>query len=211
MKYILDDKTYLVEIVRKNNKNTYVRIKENLIIYVTVPYFVSKKQILILLDNNKEFLRRSISKQVKKEELASKTILWGKEYHLIISNLFSHVEIDNSKIYSKSVNEFDKWKLKEMKQVAKERYDYYYKTFEEKIPYFELKFRSMKTRWGVCNRKSKTITLNTNLLNYELRCLDYVIVHELSHLIEFNHSSSFWRVVEKYYPDYKVVRRILKD
>ena len=89
--------------------------------------------------------------------------------------------------------------------------DYYYDKFNESIPYFTLRFRNMKTRWGVCNRKSKTITLNTNLINYDLSCLDYVIVHEISHLVEFNHSSNFWKVVEKYYPDYKIIRKILKD
>ena len=52
MKYSLDGKDYDVVIVRKSNKNTYVRVKDNLTIYVTTSYFTTKKQIIDLLDNN---------------------------------------------------------------------------------------------------------------------------------------------------------------
>ena len=69
----------------------------------------------------------------------------------------------------------------------------------------------MTTRWGVCNRKTNTVTLNLELYKYEDKALDYVIVHELSHFIHFNHSKEFWSVVEKYFPDYKKVRQYLKD
>ena len=88
---------------------------------------------------------------------------------------------------------------------------YWYNKFEEKIPKPNLKIRTMKTRWGVCNRKSKTITLNTRLLEYDISCLDYVIVHELSHFIHPNHSSEFWNLVGKYYPKYKECRKMLKE
>ena len=98
-----------------------------------------------------------------------------------------------------------------MIKIFEQRYQYCYQMFKEKIPLYILKFRTMKTRWGVCNRKSKTITLNTRLLEYDISCLDYVIIHELSHLLEFNHSTNFWKIVEKYCPNYKQIRKILKD
>ena len=69
----------------------------------------------------------------------------------------------------------------------------------------------MKTRWGVCYRKSKTITLNTRLLEYDISCLDYVIIHELSHFIHPNHSKEFWKLVSKYCNNYKDMRKKLKD
>ena len=68
----------------------------------------------------------------------------------------------------------------------------------------------MKTRWGVCNTKNYNITLNRELIKYDISCLDYVIVHELAHLIEANHSKQFWQIVEKYYPNYKNCRKILR-
>ena len=69
----------------------------------------------------------------------------------------------------------------------------------------------MSTRWGVCNKKTKTITLNSELVKYNIDKLDYVIIHELSHFIYFNHSKSFWNQVGKYCPNYKQIRKDLKS
>ena len=68
----------------------------------------------------------------------------------------------------------------------------------------------MKTRWGVNNQLSKTITLNSELLKKDLDLLDYVIIHELCHFYEANHSSAFWAHVEEYYPKYKEARKRLR-
>ena len=69
----------------------------------------------------------------------------------------------------------------------------------------------MTTRWGVCNIRDNSVTLNTKLIEYDIEKLDYVIIHELSHFIHFNHSKSFWNQVEKYTPNYKQIRKELKD
>ena len=69
----------------------------------------------------------------------------------------------------------------------------------------------MKTRWGVCNKRDTSITLNANLMKEKIECLDYVIVHELSHFVHFNHSKEFWNTVEKYCPYYKKIRKSLKE
>ena len=69
----------------------------------------------------------------------------------------------------------------------------------------------MTTRWGVCNKKTKTITLNSELIKYSIDKLDYVIIHELSHFIHFNHSKEFWLLVSKYCPRYKEIRKELRD
>jgi len=83
--------------------------------------------------------------------------------------------------------------------------------FEENIPDPDLKIRRMKTRWGVCNVNKKVVTLNLELYRYDMKCLDYVIIHELAHFLVQNHSKEFWGVVEKYCPNYKEYRRMLKD
>ena len=69
----------------------------------------------------------------------------------------------------------------------------------------------MKTRWGVCNIRDNSVTLNSKLIEYDIEELDYVIIHELSHFIHFNHSKAFWNQVEKYTPNYKQIRKKLKD
>ena len=69
----------------------------------------------------------------------------------------------------------------------------------------------MKTRWGVCNVRDKIITLNTELLKRDIDLLDYVIIHEMCHFYEANHSVRFWQKVEKYYPNYKLARKRLRE
>ena len=69
----------------------------------------------------------------------------------------------------------------------------------------------MTSRWGVCNIRLKTLTLNLELIKRDTKYLDYVIVHELSHLIYGDHSSNFWALVEENMPDYKKYREEMKD
>lgn len=69
----------------------------------------------------------------------------------------------------------------------------------------------MTSRWGVCNIKNHNVTLNSELSKYDINALDYVIVHELSHFIHHNHSKDFWLLVGKYYPNYKNIRKMLRN
>lgn len=213
MKYQLDDQILDVEIIKKNNKNTYIRLKNPTTIYVTTNYFTSKSYIKNLLDNNQNFLRKALKKVNKKIENDSNFILLGIKYEVIFSSNFKNVEVDfsNKKIYVNNKKMLDKWLTTQMKELFLKRLDYNYKLFKEDIPYPNLKIRNMKTRWGVCNRSNNTITLNAKLIKYSMEKLDYVIIHELSHFVHFNHSSSFWLVVSKYCPNYKIIKRELKD
>ncbi len=76
--------------------------------------------------------------------------------------------------------------------------------------YKEVKIRHLKTRWGSCSSLG-VITLNYYLMQLPWELIDYVLVHELSHTKELNHSAAFWRLVEAAIPDYKQKRKALKD
>ena len=71
-----------------------------------------------------------------------------------------------------------------------------------------LKLSHARTQWGSCNSRG-VIHLNWRLVRMPLHLIDYVVAHELSHLIEMNHSPAFWRKVESIYPDYRNARREL--
>ena len=75
----------------------------------------------------------------------------------------------------------------------------------------ELKVRDMKTRWGTCNIRTALITLNLRLAEKPVECLRYVLTHELCHLHEAGHGEKFWRRMDLYYPDWKRVRKLLKQ
>ena len=105
----------------------------------------------------------------------------------------------------------EKWYKDEIVRIFDERYVYVFNHFKENIKSPILKIRDMKTRWGVCNRKKRYITLNSNLIKESIDKLDYVIIHELSHFVHFDHSKEFWAVVAKYCPKYKQIRKDLRE
>jgi len=67
-----------------------------------------------------------------------------------------------------------------------------------------------KTSWGSCNTRGE-IHLNWRLIQMPVHLVDYVVVHELSHLIEMNHSTAFWELVESVYPNYQIARKTLRE
>ena len=209
MKYILNNIEYDVVIEKKNNKNTYLRVKDNKIL-ITTNYFVTKHQILKFLRDNEAFIIKNIKRMERHKELEEKFMLLGKEYNVILMPN-KKVEIINNNIYTKDMKTLNNWLKKEIKSVYLNRLDMIYNKFEENIPYPSLRVRKMTTRWGVCNTKLKVVTLNTELIRYDITKLDYVIVHELSHLVYPNHSKDFWTLVSKYCSDYKKIRKELKD
>lgn len=208
--YKLDGKVYKVEVVRKNNKNTYIKIKEDLTIYVTTNYLSTKRYIKDILNDERDFLRKALHKACKQMEKENNFYYLGKKYDIIIVP-FENIEIEEDKLYVKSMSKLEKWLKEETSRIFKERVDYYYGLFEEDIPYPIIKIRSMKTRWGVNNRRDNSITLNSKLIRYSMREIDYVIVHELSHFVHFDHSKDFWNTVEYYMKDYKKAVKALKQ
>ena len=208
--YKLDGDIYNVLVVKKNNKNSYIKIKDDLTIYVTTNYLTTKGEVKRMLDNEKDFLKRSLSRARKKMEKDELFYYLGQKYDIILVP-FENTEVYDDKIYVKDMKALDKWLKKEMKRIFSERLEYNYDLFDEDIPFPKLKIRSMKTRWGVCNKRDNSITLNSKLIRYSIHEIDYVIIHELSHFVHFDHSTEFWETVRMHMPDYKKSVLILKE
>ncbi len=209
MKYKIDNNIYEVEIIRKNNKNTYVRVKDGKIV-VTTSFLTTKLTVTKILDDNVSFLKKALYKDLKKQEKNDRFYYLGKCYGVVFKPSIC-VEISDYKIYANDSNSLDKWLKNQTLTIFKERLNYWYDNFLEDIPYPNLKIRKMTSRWGVCNRKNNNVTLNSELIKYDISKIDYVIIHELSHFVHFNHSKEFWLVVGKYCPDYKKIRKELND
>ena len=211
MKYVLDNIEYDVVIVRKNNKNLYIRVKQDLKIHVSCNYFTTNNMIKKVLDSNHDSLRKMISTIEKNKEKSSKLFYLGKGYDIIYDENVKDTKIVGDTIITKSEKTLDKWYKNEIINVFDERYVYVFNHFKEDIKSPILKIREMKTRWGVYNRLRHTITLNSKLIEYDIEKIDYVIIHELSHIIHFNHSKSFWTLVGKYCKNYKEIRKEMRE
>ena len=71
--------------------------------------------------------------------------------------------------------------------------------------------RSMKTKWGSCNIKSKRILLNLELAKKPVKCLEYIIAHEMIHLLERHHNNTFLAYMNKFIPNWKQLKRELNS
>ena len=92
-------------------------------------------------------------------------------------------------------------------QRIRERLDYFAPRLG--VTFGRVTIRDQKSRWGSCSSKNN-LNFNWKLIMAPPEALDYVVIHELCHLIEFNHSPRFWRLVEAQMPDYEVWRKWLK-
>ena len=67
----------------------------------------------------------------------------------------------------------------------------------------------MRTRWGTCNPRARSIRLNTELVKKPAECLEYVVVHEMVHLLEASHNARFKALMSRYMPNWAVYRQML--
>lgn len=203
MSVSIDGNEYEVVILRKNNKRLYIRYKDGKI-EVSSPKFVSDKEIAKLVNENIDYVKKMIDNDTYDN---SCFYYLGKKYKIILSDI-EGVFFEDEYVFVKSMKVLDKYYDSEVKRIFTERVELFKDVIE--VPEFDLKFRKMKTRWGVCNFTNKNITLNTELLKRDLDLLDYVIVHEMCHFYHQDHSSNFWKCVSLYYPKYKEARKRLR-
>lgn len=153
------------------------------------------------------------------EEDKGKYLLFGREIKIIqVYELFTRQhkfsfeknelrivspggsKIDLSKLYNIWLRNFAKRYLPECAYELAGKYDF-------KVN--NVSVRNQKTRWGSCSARGN-LSFNCNLVQYKKEIINYVIVHELCHTKEMNHSKKFWLLVERICPDYKTFRKELK-
>ena len=78
-------------------------------------------------------------------------------------------------------------------------------------PGIEVVFKMMTSRWGSCQSKTRVLTFNLMLAYKPQECVEYVIIHELAHIVHPNHSKDFWNLVAQYCPDYRRLRHLLNN
>ena len=79
------------------------------------------------------------------------------------------------------------------------------------IDAYEAKIKRMKTRWGTCTIENRRIWINLQLVKKPPECLEYVVIHELVHLLEKNHTNRFNALVEEYCPTWKEAKKLLTE
>jgi predicted metal-dependent hydrolase len=205
----INDQNYEVIIERKHIRHIYIRVKEDLKIYVSASRFASLHDIENILYKELTSIERMINKQMKRNN--DQDLLLGQSIDIVLVSNQQEPELYHNKLLIRDRHQLDIYYKKLSLKIFKERLDALYPLFDEHIPYPKLKVRKMKSRWGVCNRRNTSITINIELIKKEYKYIDYVIIHELCHFVHFDHSASFWNLVGKYNEDYKLIRKELRE
>jgi predicted metal-dependent hydrolase len=195
---------------KRGQKNTYIRVKKDLKVTVTTGILTSERFVEKLIRDNYDRICKMIDFQEVKFRNNNGFFYLGKQYVLIHTSDNS-ITFQGDKVYVGDDFDIDNWYKKQAKKLFLERLDYNYERFSRKIPYPKLRIRKMTSRWGVCNVRTHVITLNLELIKRDISYLDYVIIHEMSHLIHGDHSSAFWKLVENNMPNYKKYREEMKE
>lgn len=211
MQFAYNNKTYDIVIEKKKGtRNTYIRVKKDLKIHVTTNYFSSTHSIEKLIRENYDRICDMIDIQETKARNNSGFFYLGKQYTIVYGDS-KKVEFMGDKVYVPHDFDVDAWYKKQAKTLFLERLNENYEKYSRNIPYPKLRIRKMTSRWGVCNTRSHVITLNLELIKRDICYLDYVIIHEMTHLVYGDHSTRFWKVVEENMPGYKKYRDEMKE
>ena len=218
-------------ITYKRIKNIYIRIKPDLNIHVTAPKRVSKKYIKELVEKRKDWIEERIETMQKKNvhdisfkklEDGNEIFYLGKSYMLKIVKsrreniilagriMYMYVNIKNDLQNSNKRKKellLDIWYKKEAIKLFDELIKKYSSLMNLKVETFTVK--KLKSKWGSCDIAKKHIVLNLELIKYPIHAIEYIILHELAHLIYPNHSKDFYNTVALYMPEWKKEKIIL--
>lgn len=203
--FIYKAKTYPVEVTYKKMKHIRYRFRDGFF-YVTCPKMCKKKDIEKGLD-------KFADKLIKNEDYEKP---FSKEYiyflgYKIYPNLNGGIlKFENgTSIEYKDINDLEKKLYGLYKNMMLNRHRYYEAMMGIEKPY-KVTIRSMVTRYGSNSIKTRRISYAKMLMHYSTKIIDAIIVHELAHEFERNHSKRFYAVVKKYYKDYDIYHKKLK-
>ncbi|MDQ5957104.1 MAG: hypothetical protein QG614_78 [Patescibacteria group bacterium] len=114
---------------------------------------------------------------------------------------------------SKKVSDFSKDEVEFLRQKINDRLEFYKSLYYEhgiSLEWNRVSIRNQSTRWGSCSNK-RNLNFNFKMKNLPNELFDYIIVHELCHLLQMNHGVDFWKLVSIAFPDFQILRSTLKS
>ena len=210
---------------RKNIRHLYLRVTApDGNVNISAPKNISDNEIIEFVNSKMDWIIDKQTKIKNTEHTPSlkylngeKHYLWGESYELqLIKNTAKSPFIRENKLYLPVSNR------SKIKNRQKQLENYYRSELKKEICNIyekctdivgkkpeEVKIRKMKN-WGNC-KQNGIITLNLNLAKKDKKCLEYVFIHELCHLIEFNHSKNFYKLMDKNLPNWREIKKKLNE
>ena len=173
-----------VTVTKKRMKNMYLRIKkEDGSVLISAPHQMSDARIQAFARERIDWIKKYQQKYAGAKEKRRETASLGK----------AELEQQKRELKEKVEQLVAKWEPAMGVQVG------------------GITIRRMKSRWGSCNVKTHHININLALAKKPPECLEYVVVHEMVHILEPSHNQVFWGYMTEYYPTWRRIRNYLRD
>ncbi|PFW58416.1 metal-dependent hydrolase [Bacillus cereus] len=213
-----------INVLKKNIKNIHLGVyPPNGRVRIAAPLEVTDESIRLFVISRISWIKKQQAKflaqerQSKREYVSGEShYLWGKRYLL---NIINHkgaakVEIRNRKYIDLFIREgasteqrervLTEWYREKIKTQIPELIKKWQPIMQVEVKEWGVKI--MRTKWGTCNVDAKRIWLNLHLVKKPPNCLEYVVVHEMVHLLERTHNIRFVELMDKYYPNWRIVK-----
>lgn len=215
-----------IEVQKKNIKNLHLSVlPPQGRVRISAPISMNDEAIKMFAITKISWIKKQQDKyknqprQCKREYVSGESIyLWGRRYRLevVYSNICNNIKINGNKLIlqvreastvNQRTNVVNTWYRENIKKEIPKLLEKWQKVIG--VTVLDWGVKNMKTRWGTCNIKDKRIWLNLQLAKKYPQCLEYVIVHELVHLLEKNHNKIFTGYMDKFLPNWRVTKEEL--
>lgn len=224
----IDVNGLIVTVARKPVKNWYLRVcPPDGRIQMTVPRFMPHDAVVQAIDLQLTWIKRQQQALMLQPLTPALQMLDGEQhyfqgqrYNLRIIEHPGRSKVifrDNAYIELYACPQSDKitrekmlsrWYRSQLQALAPPLFEKWQQTIGVKM--HDWRIKKMKTRWGTCNTQEKRIWLNLELIKKPIACLEYIIVHELVHLLERNHNHRFYAYMDQFLPQWRVIKKILE-
>ena len=170
------------EVIRSDRKTVGIRVDEDGRVIVRAPYAMSDREIESVVRENNDWIARHQEMMKERWESAAEV---------------PRLDMDEIKELAKRALEYIPGRVRYFAPIVG-------------VDYGRITIRNQRTRWGSCSAKGN-LNFNCLLMMMPPEIIDYVVVHELAHRREMNHSKAFWNIVESVLPDYEERRRWLRE
>jgi len=216
-----------IDVVRKNIKNIHLAVyPPNGRVRISVPLVIKEDTVRLFTISKLSWIKRQQRKfngqarqSLREYKDRESHYYQGKRYllNVIETQAVPKINIRNSvylELYVRPGSSIEKrqlvinkWYRERLKEIVPELIEKWEKILKVGVNEFGIK--QMKTRWGTCNSKAKRIWINLELAKKPLHCLEYIVFHEMIHLLERKHNELFKQLMDKYMPQWKKYKQEL--
>lgn len=209
-----------IKIIRSKRKTLALTVASDATIIVKAPNFTPKLFIDSFINKHADWIEKQLER-VQKQRIPPERkyqdgdifLFLGIEHQLKMGN-YTDISFKDSKLLFPQVLQFRvqkqliSWYKKQAKSIITRQVEYYSR--QMKTSYGSITFSDTKSQWGSCTHENN-LQFSWRLIMTPILVVNYVVVHELAHTMEKNHSKDFWRIVRSYCPSYNRQRKWLRE